>query len=111
MQYEGLLPMPLFLEKYKEIESTYPDRIMKLVEDQSNHRQDIEKKVIESNISHEKLGMVFGFILGLVGILMGGFLLYSDKSISGFAVFFTSLGALVGNFIVNKRITERCVNL
>lgn len=41
----------------------------------------MERKVIDSNITNERIGMVFAFTLVLSLIAFGGFLIYSGKNI------------------------------
>jgi len=55
-QWSGPLPHPEALERYNQIVPGSAERIIAMAEDQHDHRIEIEKRVIESNISAQKLG-------------------------------------------------------
>lgn len=63
--YSGPIPPPSMLASYNEILPGAADRILKMAEDQSKHRQDIEKKVIDNDILTSRLGVVFGFLIAI----------------------------------------------
>jgi uncharacterized membrane protein len=97
--YSGPIPPPNILIKYEEIQPGFADRIIKMAEKQGEHRQSLELKVINSDISIRNKGQYFAFILGLISIISGTFLIYSGKNIQGFIVLITSLGSLVTAFM------------
>ena len=53
--YSGPLPSPEALEKYNQVLPGAAERILAMAENQGKHRQDIERKVIESNAFVQKL--------------------------------------------------------
>ncbi len=103
------MPHPDILRKYDELLPGAADRILKQAENQTSHRIDIEKKVIQNNIINSRLGLIFGFIIGILGIGGGIYL-----TVLGFDVFGPILGtgtlaSLIYSFIygTNSRKNER----
>jgi uncharacterized membrane protein len=62
-RYQGPIPHPDILKKFGEVDSSYPERIMKMTED--NNRSEIRIRERESMLG--PLGQVLSFILGLTG--------------------------------------------
>lgn len=62
--FSGPLPHPEILKKYDEIVTGAAERIIKQAEVQTNHRIQLETKVIDSDIRNSRLGLIFGFIVG-----------------------------------------------
>jgi uncharacterized membrane protein len=72
--YAGPLPHPEILQKFEQILPGSADRILKQAEDQTKHRIELEKKVVSADIIKSYMGLVFGFLIGMVGILGGIYL-------------------------------------
>jgi uncharacterized membrane protein len=66
--FVGPLPHPDVLKKFEDIVPGAAKQIIEQANKQTDHRINIEKQVIQSDIRKSYLGLVFGFILGLVGI-------------------------------------------
>lgn len=89
-----------------------------MAESELEHRHTIEredqglKKVILTNrqgmFSRNSLwGMIFGFILGLIGVGGGIFLAYSGKELAGFSVVLVSTATLAASFITGHVIRSK----
>jgi uncharacterized membrane protein len=100
--FSGPLPPPEILRKYEEVLPGSAERIISMAERQGSHRQDLESRVVSSNIMNEKMGMIFGFIICLVAISGGIYAVIQGKSAAGLSAIITPLGALVGVFIYGK---------
>ncbi|MCI5972110.1 MAG: hypothetical protein MRZ08_03640 [Anaerococcus sp.] len=50
-----------------------------------------------------KMGMWFGFIIAILSICIGAFLIYNDKNVAGIAAIFTSLVGVLAVFILNQK--------
>jgi hypothetical protein len=74
-----------------------------MAERQSQHRETIESQVVTGNIESQKRGSILGFILALVTILGGIYLVYAGKDGYGFATIITSLVGLIGVFVYSRR--------
>jgi len=101
--FSGPLPHPTILEKYETIHPGLADRIMKMAESQSDHRKDLEKKVILHDRAKSWAGIVFGFIIVIVAFSIGGYLLMHDKPIGGLFMGLAPLGTIVGVFIYQNK--------
>ena len=92
---------------YDQICPGAADRIIGMAERQATHRQSLEKTAIQGNVSHAKLGQIFGFILGMVALLGGIYLLATGKSAEGYATVLGTLGTLAGIFVYGRRRQEQ----
>ena len=101
--YSGPLPPPEFLERYNLTLPGLAERIIKMAESQHDHRLEIERKVIEANISAQRLGTYCGFAVAMTAILGGIGLIFIGKEATGLTSILTALVSLVGVFIIGKR--------
>ena len=69
--FSGPLPPPDLLVKYNTAVPDAAERILRMAEAQSAHRQDIERRVVKSNTLNQTLGTIFGFIIAM-GVISGG---------------------------------------
>ena len=106
-EFRGPLPPPQLLTRYNEAFPDCAERVVAMAEGQSNHRQQIESKVIESNISNERLGQWLAFLLAVAGMACGTFLLYLGKNASGLAVLLGPLGSIVILFLYSRTTREK----
>ena len=107
--YSGPLPHPDMLSKYEQCLPGSAGQILKMAQNQQNHRMDMEQKVITSDIRRSNLGLIFAFILSLV--LIGGaiYLISQGFAGSGLTLVFITIASQVGSFIYadRKRTEER----
>ena len=66
--HSGPIPPPAILEKYNQIVPNAAERIIRMAEKQSDHRMDLEKKVIDSSIFKSYLGMIFATGIAVYGL-------------------------------------------
>lgn len=100
--HSGPLPSPETLAEYKKIDEELFRTIVSMANNQSNHRIEIEKQVISSDIKSEKRGQWFAFILFLILIVGSFYLIYLGKYLGVAGV----VSAIVGGiaiFINNKK--------
>ena len=76
-------------------------------ESQSQHRQALEKAVIDANCKIQRTGPIYGFIISMTAILGGIYLVHSGKSIEGLASIITALSSLAVVFVVGKKKQEK----
>ncbi len=105
--FAGPLPHPAILNGYEQIEKGSADRIIKMAEQQSTHRQYIEKKIVDSNVTLEKIGIIFSLIVTLAFITGGFFLIYSDKQWTGFTTLAGILVVHAYNFFKQTRVKKK----
>lgn len=101
--FSGPLPPPFILRQYDEIVPGAADRILAMAESQHEHRHALEKRVIFGNVDAQARGQWMGFVLGLVGIIGGFFLIGLGHSGWGVAAIVGSLVSLITVFVVGQR--------
>lgn len=101
--FSGPLPPPNILQGYENIQSGFADRIIKMAECQASHRQNLEKKVVDSNTQNEFIGMCFAFVLTVSLMSLGFYLIINDKSTAGYFALFGPVVFHASNYIYNKR--------
>lgn len=109
VQFSGPLPPPAMIEHYEKILPGAAERIFKMAEDQSSHRKQLESKVIDTDSTNSRRGLIFGFLIGLVALGVSVLLVYLGNSISGVIIALAYITSLVGAFIYGsrQRRTER----
>lgn len=103
VQFSGPLPHPLILEHYNKIVPGAAERILVMAEKQSKHRRELEAKVISSEIKDAKLGLWFGFLIGMSTIMGGVIVMVSGAEIAGGFVSTAGIASLVGVFVYGSR--------
>lgn len=53
-EFRGPLPHPAILKQYEDIQTGFANQIMQMAQKEQNHRQDLEKKIVESELSIDK---------------------------------------------------------
>ena len=101
--FSGPLPPPSILEGYERLLKGSASRILSMAEKQSDHRIELEKKVIYSNILNERLGIISSLIISTLLIIVGGFLIYSDKDGIGLITVLTPIIINITLYILNKQ--------
>lgn len=101
--FSGPLPPPEVFGKFEQILPGSADRILKMAEGQSSHRQFLEKKVVSGEQFRANVGLFLGFIIGMTVIIGGLLMIYLEKEWQGFALLVTGIGSLVGTFVIGKR--------
>jgi uncharacterized membrane protein len=93
------LPPPQILEKYNQIVPNAAERIIAMAETQSKHRQDLESRVIDSDIRNSRLGLHYGLLIGLATVIGGAYCIVSGFEIGGTILGGTGLTGLVSVFV------------
>lgn len=100
--FAGPIPPPQVLKGYEDILPGSADRILKMAENQQQHRIDIEKKAISSQADNSKRGQVFAFIVFILCTIIG--IVFAYLGMKTFAGVFltTTMVTLVALFIGEK---------
>ena len=101
--FSGPLPPPNILAGYDQVLPGAADRIITMAEKQLVHRQSLETVIVHSNISHEKLGMWFAFIITCALVLFGAYLISQGKEVAGYIAVFVPIFFNAGSYIWAKR--------
>ncbi len=103
VSFSGPLPPPNHLEQYERILPGAAERILKMAEDQSLHRRNLETKVIHSGVSDAKKGLWFGLIMGLSGFGLVGYCASLGLQLLAGIIAALDLGSLVGVFVYGSK--------
>lgn len=105
--HSGPLPDAETLIKYNSVIPEGADRIMKMAENQQNHRISVESNLVASQSSQSKLGQVFGLIIGLAGIGCGTYLATIGQDVVGSIIAGGTVVSLVSVFVIGKKAQKR----
>lgn len=105
--YQAPLPPPHMLEQYERILPGTADRLIKQMEEQGKHRQGLETSTVNANIKNEKRGQILAFILAVIAILGGFYLIATGRDRYGIYVFITTFASLVSVFIIGRVSASR----
>lgn len=101
--YSGPLPPPEVLNGYNESVKDGAERIVKMAENQANHRISIESYSIKEELKQSSRGQLFGFVLGFLGLGLATLLaILGHDTIAGIFGATTIVG-LVTVFVVGTR--------
>ena len=106
-RYSGPLPAPEVLERYDKIAPGAAERIIKMAEAQSLHRQDIESRVVRSDIRNSILGVLFGFIIALTALALSAFSIYLGHAVEGTIIGTGGLSGLASVFVYGTRSRKK----
>ena len=97
--FSGPLPPPEILRKFNDVVPGAADRIITMAEEQSAHRRELEKKVIESDIERSKWGQVLGFTIAITGLVASTLIAIYGSALAGGIIGVGTLATLVGVFM------------
>ena len=104
ISFQGPLPPPEFLARYDDVLANGAERIMALTENQSAHRQGLERSVVTHGLIRQYLGLLCGFVVAVVGYLVGWQVIVSGHEWGGVAIFGIDTTAVVGTFVYGTRL-------
>jgi uncharacterized membrane protein len=78
-----------------------------MTEKQQEHRMKIESSVVEEQCRSQRRGLHYAFVIALLVIGGGFFLIYKGKDTSGVAVVIMALASLVGVFVYGKKVQSQ----
>jgi uncharacterized membrane protein len=97
--WSGPTPRAEELNKYNGVIDGGANRIMELIETQTGHRQELERKDVEADISLRKLGLIFAFSLALIATVGGLALIAVGDNVGAFGPILTAIAVLAGVFV------------
>lgn len=106
-EFSGPIPPPNIISGYEKILPGSADRILTMAEKQSEHRQQMEKKMIEAEARDSLLGIISGFVLGfgcvIAAIIMTIVYPQSAGVISGAVLGSAGVATIAGTAITSTR--------
>lgn len=104
--HSGPLPDAESLVQYNDVIPNGADRIMIMAEKEQDHRVSLQSKMVNDQNSESKLGQIFGFIIGLVGVGCGTYLAATGHEAVGGIIAGGTVVSLVTVFVVGKKLQE-----
>ncbi len=101
--FSGPMPPPDVLAGYGYLIPDAPERILQMAENQQTHRIHLERTVVESSLKRSNLGLRFAFIIAILMIGGGIYLVAMGQNIEGFAAILIPLASIIGSFIISRR--------
>lgn len=114
----GPVPHPEILQGYEKVIPGAAERILMMAEQQQEHR--FAREIAEQDFRHEMqrkelkygatlagTGQVLGFLIIMVVVMWGGFLLLQGKDLYGLAALVSGLGSLLLAYLWGKGGTEK----
>ncbi|MEK7157651.1 MAG: DUF2335 domain-containing protein [Patescibacteria group bacterium] len=105
--FSGPLPHPDILRQFNEIVPGSAERIIKMAEEQSAHRKELEKKVIDSDITRSKWGQILGFVIAIAGLGVSAIVVVYGNAIAGGFIGVGTLASLVGVFMYGSKTRSK----
>lgn len=106
-RHSGPIPDPYTLQLYEDTVPGAAERIIAMAERQSAHRQELEKKVINSGSRDSLLGIISATIIALATLASGTYVISIGKTWSGTIIGSAGLIGLVGVFIYGTRSSRK----
>ena len=97
----GPIPSPQILQQYNQIVPDAAERIIRMAEKQSDHRINLERKVVNSNITKSYLGMIFATIIALYGLYIAKEIAVNGNPWAAGIIVALDLGALISIAVYN----------
>lgn len=105
--FSGPLPPPDAFAKYDKALTGAANRILIMAEKQLEHRQKVEKKIINSNIVNERIGLIFGLVVALSALAAAMYCAHLGQTWPAVAIGGGSIAGLVAAFVQGTRIRRR----
>ena len=106
-EFSGPIPPPNIIKGYEDILPGAADRIITMAEEQSRHRQHMEKEMIRVESRDSSLGIMCAFGLGIgciiAAIVMSVMVPDSAGVISGSILGVTGIGSIIATFVKSTR--------
>ena len=105
--FSGPIPPPKILKGYNEVLKDGAERVVAMAERQLSHRIQLEDYAVKEELKQSKIGQIFGFILGLIGLILTTVLaLLGHETIAGIFGTTTIIG-LVTVFVLGRRSLQK----
>jgi hypothetical protein len=102
-QFEGPIPHPEHMKLYKNIDTTFPNRILKMAEKNLDHKQSMEKITTFGELFIGFLGWSTPTSISFYVLYNAIQFINDGKSIEAFIALVTAITTLVGAFYMKNR--------
>lgn len=104
--YQGPLPPPNDLKAYDEIEKGLASRIVAMAEKSQAATIENGKKILSLQGRDSLLGAIFSFLIVIVALFLGTFLIINNKDAVGLATILTGIGVIIKLFISKGKASD-----
>ncbi|OCR91514.1 DUF2335 domain-containing protein [Campylobacter fetus] len=101
--YCGPIPSPEVMDYYKSIDSSFPDRILKMAEEDLKHQHEYKNRVLKLQGRDNLLGLCSAFTITITIVILGSVLLYKGKDVQGFITLLVSAIPAIITYFINKK--------
>ena len=108
--FSGPLPHPQHLAEYEAITPGFADRIIKMAEDESEHRRSQEQKELNADIhfnnkdfTERRIGQISAVFIVLIMAVIGAYLALNGKEITGSVFGGPAIVSIVWAFLNKKK--------
>jgi uncharacterized membrane protein len=105
--FSGPLPHPDIFAGYGNIIPDAPERILKMAEQEMEHRQGLEKWLVKGDVIRSFIGVIIAGLLGGGIIYAGVYLVMHGCRIEGTVFAGFGLAAIIGVFVYGTRIISK----
>ncbi len=105
--FSGPIPSPGILKQYNEIVPGAAERILKMAEEQSAHRRQLETKAVDSMSLNAMLGTAAGLLIALAFAAVAAYCIYKGANLTGLAMVIGDIAALLLAYLNGKKSTDR----
>ena len=104
--YQGPLPEPATLEKYKNADPSFPERIMRMAESHNAADVTTKNRISLSNLIVPIIGQIFTLFLGIGGLLVCLYLAMSGYTGAAIATIVSSFSPIIIGALRNLQRKE-----
>lgn len=101
--FSGPLPHPSLLQGYESVIKGGAERILKMAENQAEHRMSIEKTVVGSQMKQSERGQHYGLGISILCLIIGTVMAFFSLTAVAIALFTTTIVGLATVFVVGRR--------
>ncbi len=103
----GPIPAPQILQQYNTILPGAAERIIRMAEKQSDHRMDLEKKVVYSNVKKSYIGMVLASAIACYGLWIAKEISVRGNPATAGIIATLDIGGLISIAVYNIRAQRK----
>lgn len=105
--FEGPLPHPDDLARYESVLPGSAERILRMAEQQAEHRRDVVATLVVADTSRAHRGLWLGAVVAIVFILAATVMVLAGQPVAGAIVATADLLSIVGVFVYGTRRRAR----
>jgi uncharacterized membrane protein len=100
--YQGIVPSPEMMEKYKDVDPNLPMVLVKLTQDEAEHRRSIEKSLVKNNATSNIIGQILAFLSVIAICTLSYLYMINGNADQGKAIAITIIIGIASAFLGRK---------